>query len=429
MVKTSFFSDYLKFLRKSMDYTQSHMASILNISPTSYSRIESGRQLLKEDEFLVFMNNKVIIDKYGLFSPQMSFVQNIDRGLENILELFELKKLSENKSILINLLTSVPHHSYCFFKVQLLQTVLDLINGDSLKNYRKLLTLYSSSMSNLELALGYDLLSIDCSYHLDAIKEMEYINKAFNFAVTAGHKFLITIIIYHKIQCYTENGNYSEALLILENNINLLNELRSYKWELAVQNLLAMIYMNLRFFDKADFILNKILLHYESMQNEEGLSRAIENLAWNNVVRGQYKKGIDYIKQLKTTDYLSENGWILLPFSLYMTGALDKSLKSAIHILDNRNKYNLRSKTCYFLEGLYALIKENNKSFDRAYYKFLKAKSFDDHFMDEFFLILQLHFYRKNHMLNKENETLIKILDILGRSGLYLKTEKSNKKD
>lgn len=118
-MKKNYFYENLKFIRKSLNFSQKEIATYLNLNSTSYSNYETGRRqpdldtLIKISDFLNIEIDKLLTEN---LSNDINFLENIKDKIFTDLD-FSKETKDINSDLRKNILLELENKKKFFFQL------------------------------------------------------------------------------------------------------------------------------------------------------------------------------------------------------------------------------------------------------------------------------------------------------------------------
>ncbi len=313
-----FYGAYILDLRKEYEISQKKLAKILHISNSTLSKMESGQQNMNIETFNSAIQYFETYDQNYHFNKEISKLKEaedwVDRCVREFVDLSYENTLCEFKGYLNN---ESNIHSFAYFHYRLVHSFYNLFLGKgSMKEVQHIIN-SQYFINEYYLALLYELLGIieDTSDPDMTKRQIRALQKASSLAQHTHRRDLSGLIEYHLIYRYGDVGQFLDALNLVAQCIDNLQQAGAYRRILTVRMNEGILYRNLNLYSKAIEIYQNIINNYSQIKDPIIQKEIFDNLAWCKFMQQNDEEAIIYALKGLDMGSLFPDLYIVLVFS------------------------------------------------------------------------------------------------------------------
>lgn len=325
--KTAFYRLYTQHLRKYYEVSQQDLAKSLEISNTSLSKIEAGKQEMDEKTFKKVIEYFETIDSKFHFSFDMSYIAKTEAFIRQYVQAFVMmtykKKLFELETFLNE---QAICHSFAFFYRELLEILYDTFKEiDCTKRVQHLLDLQYFT-NDYYLALLYDLLGIsEITMNAEVLKRQ---NKALKTALFYCRGIredgLHGMVLYHFILNLKMTNN-PEALEYFNECEHILQKAGAYLRLTHSKLNKGNLFTSLRFYSLAQEAYADLELLLNHSDDDSLILRVYESSSWCSLLQGKYEEAIEKARKAKRLGSRFPDIYITFAYGYYKLGDIQSA--------------------------------------------------------------------------------------------------------
>lgn len=385
-------------LKLKLDY----VAYKTKISKSQLSRIERNKEKVTlENAIKIFSAMDIKLYEEDI---NEEFEKAFESFYEDIFYGMDYKTAYEN----IKKYNSVIQSSFSYVKYLLGEMIYKiLLNEDFDINDYLIIESYLDYLESYQIQLFYDYLGVYSYLKGNLEKEIEYYNLALRYK---GNSYSKAMVYFHKSMPLTTTGNLKEALECALDARNVFAKTVNLKRLVSVNFQIATIYFKNGNYQEAEKLNLSCIDAFETLGMMQEVGLAYNNLIWSYIQNEQFDKVIKYEKE--ALDKMQHNHCIYfyLSYAYYKCG--DKC--NAIQLI-KKARLCLKDPTPYMKTMIEAFqVYLSKSSFSRKEKKLLKAYnaaiSCQDYELEIFTLELLIEFYRDMHEVEKEYDSMKKLL-------------------
>jgi len=284
------FGEKIKQIRISKGLKQEELAKAINTGRTFVSRLESG-QAEYDDRMLAAIREFYGIEHAPLFDHELEDYRN---RLWIWHDLVDTNRLSEAKDMQTKLspILELPYEHDLRLVYLMIETKILLKEGNFAKGEERLNTAkeYLDSISVEALHLYHRNMGFLSLVRRDNKTSLKHFLHSINYA-TENLKPDVGIFI-NLGMIYFNLGKPWQAILHLEHIKSSQNFDRSYRYESAVNFVLATCYMHIDKYDKSEELFNYALMQAKRINNENDTGATLSNLASLYIRKGDFEASL-----------------------------------------------------------------------------------------------------------------------------------------
>lgn len=323
---------YLCSLRQFYSISQKEMAKILEISPSTLSKVEQGQRNMKNEKVklaLTYFENQFSDYHFDKSLSKLSQSEKIlEEALEDFIHLTYKNKLQKYENYLFE---SSNRDCFGFFNYKLVEIFyLTFIKKDTLEAIRQLFDL-NCFQDDRRLSILYDLFgcALDGKDYDTLKQKLLYLKKAKRLCQETDHfEDLIGLIDYHIIRRYKELGMPEKTLSIFPECKQFLQNANAYIRLISLLAVEGCIYQQLNLYSSATTIYWELEKSCELLKtNLEMKSIAYDNLAWCEFVQQHFRQAIHYATYSYKLKSTFPDIYIILSFANIKLTQIQEALK------------------------------------------------------------------------------------------------------
>ena len=365
--KDRFYAAYIQELRKYYEVPQKDLAKILHVSNSSLSRMESGQANMDVDLF------NHAIEYFEKYDPDYKFnrkiaqleeaEQWIDRCVQDFIHLSYFKKLDEMK---IYLDQENNKHSFAYFHYKIVESFYDLFqNTGTAEDIKKIID-SQYFVSEYYVSILYDLCGIiEDAIDLDVIgSQIQYLQKALRCARQIDHHGLIGLIEYHLMYRLDDLNKPMQALELVKNCKEHLQQAGAYRRILTVQMNEGILYRKLRIYSKAIEIFTNLSVNKEQVIDHQILTSLYDNFSWCLFIQEKDEQALEYAMRSRELGSSFPDIYIVLVFSSYRLKRFDQCKNFAQEFIDQERKEDRALTIKLFMQLMIKVLNQELDVFD-----------------------------------------------------------------
>lgn len=353
-----FYGAYILDLRKEYEISQKELAQILHISNSTLSKMESGQQNMDLEIFNFAIQYFEMYDRHYRFNKEISKLKEaeewVNRCVREFIDLTYENKLYEFKRYLQN---ENNKHSFAYFHYKLVYSFYHLFLGKgSMKEVQHLID-SQYFINDYYLAILHDLWGIieDTSDPNMIRKQIRALQKASSLAQHICRKDLSGLIEYHLIYRYRDIGQFLDALDLINQCLENLQQAGAYRRILTVQMNEGILYRNLNLYSKAIKVYQNIVNNYSQIKDPIIQKEIFDNLAWCEFMQQNDEEAIAFALKGLSMGSLFPDLYIILAFSNYRLKNYEQAKRFAKEFI-HKKKIEDPQKRSYFIKLFMKLL-------------------------------------------------------------------------
>ncbi|MEI2583871.1 CHAT domain-containing protein [Scytonema sp. PRP1] len=279
-------------------------------------------------------------------------------------------------------------------------------------------------------------LGIDCYYHSDYRKAIDYLNRALDMARKIENHSFETEVLAHLGLVYQSQGEYGKAIYCLEQSSQIAQDIEDRETEAQALGNLGITYGDLGEYDRAIQYSLQALKIYQTIRDRQQEGNSWGNLGVICLFQGNYEQAIEYHqKHLEIAqDIKDSQGEALaltgLGIAYHRKGDYDKAIDNHKKALDiNRKINNLvgEAKDLGNLGIAYYSLRDFDKAINYQNQVLTLAKKIGDRQMEGVALSNKGHILQLSGHLTEAEDILMEAIQVKESIRAGLGSNDSNK--
>lgn len=385
---------YSKWIRDAFYIGQSEIATSLGISIGTYSKMEQGTKIMRDEDF------KAIIHFYEMKKGSYSFCFDEKKRAEanglirKCIGAFVYRDQKTMLPILKEYLMDEKNwHCPAFFETNLLQMIYEYFCDLSFQERFSLLFDHEYLFDPSARSILHDLYGLSKlrKYDESAIHSFQTAKALSVFQPIPGWMGLID---YHMIITFLRFMKPEKAYSLFEECRKDIQNSGSHRRLLDPQLNEAQCFMKLGLREEADTIYQTMLQTYGQVDDDSVLKEIYGNYAWNQLMQRNDIFAIELAKKAIQFHATFPDIYITLAYSNYRLDRAEEALQ-VISTFRNQKRTDNRSKmVLLFLDVLESLLLERKKKFERKATQLLpRLQNWKDLEVDIFVYLMLIDHY------------------------------------
>ena len=293
----------IKMLRDSINMTQKHLAELIYVSQSVISKIENGSAICPPNTLNRIRATLDIKNAPLLESERIVFARRLQHWHDeiNARRLLSARKMREEMAVILKL----PFENDMAMRYLLFDAKLIIVEGSKPEEAIEILNKVEAAMPKLSIQNRYYLHYIKgllCLYNHDNKLALDYFLTAEEHSISGTELSLH----YNMAVCYARLGKPFYSIKLLEKAIVMVGIEKSQVLT-EINMLLAVNYIHLKRYNKANSMLDECLLDAICINDPELLGKILHHIGCIFQHTNKHDIAIEYF--IKAFKFYSESGW------------------------------------------------------------------------------------------------------------------------